>query len=99
MSSESVYSLGAVPHPPPEKGHRIGNRVEMHVYSTIFQGRLIKKNYLDNFNSFVLNKYQSVAHASTSIFQGLFKYKVFRSLAFVTKKIWAILNFYSPYKH
>ena len=93
----------------------------MHVYSPIFQGPLIEKKYIDNFNSlgarevlkkckkkgkknlrnicFVLNKYQSVAHASTSIFQGLFKNKVFRSLAFVTKKLWAILNFYSPHNY
>ena len=70
----------------------------MHVYSLIFQGRLIKKNCIDNFISFVLNKYQSVAHPSASIFQGLFKNKVFSSLAFVTKKLWAILNFYNPFK-
>ena len=39
---------------------------------------------------FVSNKYESVAHVSTCIFQGLFKYIVFRSVASVTKKLWAI---------
>ena len=45
--------------------------------------------------SFVLNKYQSVTHVSTCIFQGLFKNIVFRSVALVTKKLWAILDFFS----
>ena len=35
------------------------------------------------------NKYQSVTHASKSIFQGLFKYVVNRSVSLVTKKLWA----------
>ena len=39
---------------------------------------------------FVLNKYQSVTHVSTWIFRGLFKKIVFRSVALVTKKLWAI---------
>jgi len=34
---------------------------------------------------FVLNKYQSVTHVSTCIFQGLFKNMVFRSVDLVTK--------------
>ena len=34
---------------------------------------------------FVLNKSQSVTHVSICIFQGLFKNKVFRSVALVTK--------------
>ena len=41
---------------------------------------------------FVLNKYQDVTHVSASIFQGLFNNIVFRSVAFVTKKLWAILD-------
>ena len=41
---------------------------------------------------FVINKYQYVTHVSTSIFQGLFKNKVFRSVALVIKKVWAILD-------
>ena len=45
-----------------------------------------------NFLFFVLNKYQSVTHVSRCIFQGLFKNIVFRSVAFVTKKLWAILD-------
>ena len=36
---------------------------------------------------FVLNKYESVTHVSTLIFQGLFKDIVFRSVALVTKKL------------
>ena len=43
---------------------------------------------------FVLNKYQSVTHVSTCIFQGLFKNIVFRSEALVTKKLWDILDFF-----
>ena len=39
---------------------------------------------------FVLNKYQSVTHVFTPIFQGLFKTIVFRSVALVIKKLWAI---------
>ena len=38
---------------------------------------------------FFSNKYQSVTHVSTSIFQGLF-----RSVALVMKKLWAILDFF-----
>ena len=41
----------------------------------------------------VLNKYQSVTHVSTFIFKGLFKDIVFISVALVTKKLWAILDF------
>ena len=44
---------------------------------------------------FVLKKYQSMTNVSTCIFQGLFKNVVFRSEALVTKKLWAILNFFS----
>ena len=43
---------------------------------------------------FVKNKYQSVTHVSTPIFQGLFKNIVFRSVALVIKKLWAILDFF-----
>ena len=43
---------------------------------------------------FVLKKYQSVTHISTYIFQGLFKNIVFRSVALVTKKLCAILDFF-----
>ena len=42
---------------------------------------------------FLLNKYQSETHIPTCIFQGLFKNTVFRSVALVTKKLWAILDF------
>ena len=40
---------------------------------------------------FVLNKYLSVTHVSTWIFQGLYIIIVFRSIALVTKKLWAII--------
>ena len=43
---------------------------------------------------FFWNKYQSVTHVSTSNFQGLFKNIVFRSVALVIKKLWAILDFF-----
>jgi len=43
---------------------------------------------------FPIYKYQSVTHVSTSIFQGLFKNIVFRSVALVTNKLWAILDFF-----
>ena len=42
---------------------------------------------------FVLNKYHSVTHNSTCIFQGLLKNIVFRYVALVKKKLWAILDF------
>ena len=38
---------------------------------------------------FFSNKYQSVTHVSTSIFQGLF-----RSVALVTKMLWANLDLF-----
>jgi len=44
---------------------------------------------------FVSNKYESVAHVSTCIFQGLFKYIVFGSVALFRKKLLAILDFFS----
>jgi hypothetical protein len=40
-----------------------------------------KKGQKFVFKNFVLNKYQSVTHVSTGIFQGLFKNIVFRSVA------------------
>ena len=43
---------------------------------------------------FVLNKYQSVTHVSTWIFQGLFISIVFKSVALLTKKLWAISDFF-----
>ena len=43
---------------------------------------------------FVYNKYQSVTHVSTPIFQGLFKNIVVRSVALVIKKLWAISIFF-----
>ena len=43
---------------------------------------------------FVLNKYHSVTHVSTWIFQGLFKYIVFGPVALVTKKLWALRFFF-----
>ena len=43
---------------------------------------------------FFLNKYQNVTHVSTPIFQGLFKNIVFRSVALVKKKLWAISDFF-----
>ena len=36
-----------------------------------------------------------MTHVSTPIFQGLFKNIAFRSVALVTKKLWAILDFFS----
>ena len=50
----------------------------------------VKKVYIFFF------KYQSVTHVSTLIFQGLFKNIVFRSVALVIKKLWAILDFFLP---
>ena len=44
---------------------------------------------------FFKNKYQSMTHGSACIFQGLFKNIVFSSVALVTKKLWAILDFFS----
>ena len=35
-----------------------------------------------------------MTHVSTCIFQGLFKNIVFRSVALVTTKLWAILDFF-----
>ena len=43
---------------------------------------------------FVLNKYQDMAHVSTSIFQGLFKNIVFRSVASVIKSVMDYLRFF-----
>ena len=40
------------------------------------------------------NKYQSVTHVSSCILQVLFKNIVSRSAALVTKKLWAILEFF-----
>ena len=37
-----------------------------------------------------------MTHVSTPIFQGLFKNMVFRSVALVIKKSWAILDFFNP---
>ena len=42
---------------------------------------------------FILNKFQSVTHVSTSIFQGLLKNIVCRSVV-VTKKLWAISDLF-----
>ena len=39
-------------------------------------------------------KYQSVTHVSTCICQGLFKNIYFSSVVLVTKKLWAIFNFF-----
>ena len=43
---------------------------------------------------FVVNKYQSMTHVYKYIFQGLFKNIVFRSVALVTKNVWAILDIF-----
>ena len=51
-----------------------------------------KKN-VKNIFCFVENKCQCVTHVSTPIFQGLFKNIAFRSVAFILKKLWAILDF------
>ena len=52
------------------------------------KGKKMKKMF------FVLNKYQNVVtHVFTCIFQGLFKNKVFRSVALVIKNLWDILMF------
>ena len=71
----------------------------MYVHSPIFQGQLIEKNWKKGQKNvkiffFVLKKYQSVTHVSTFIFQGIFKNIVFRSVALVIKKLWAILDFF-----
>ena len=52
------------------------------------------KNMLKMF-FFVLNKYQSVTHVSTLIFQGLLKNIVFRFVALFLKNICAILDFFT----
>ena len=41
-------------------------------------------------------KNHNVTHVSTSIFQGLFKNIVFRSVAFDIKLLWAILDLFLP---
>ena len=51
------------------------------------------KNMLKMF-FFVLNKYRSVTHVSTLIFQGLLKNIVFRFVALVLKNLCAILDFF-----
>ena len=114
-----MYSLGGASHAPPPQKKALDNsyRVEMHLYSPIFQGQLIEKKirsitfrvwvlgkvdkkYLKKVKKmlkiffFVFNKYQSVTHVSTPIFQGLFKNIVFRSVAVVIKKSQAILDFF-----
>ena len=43
---------------------------------------------------FFVLKHQSVTNVSVWFFQGLFKNAVFRSVALVTKKLWAILDFF-----
>ena len=76
----------------------------MHVHSPIFHGQVKEKNLSNNLHSlgakednekyfFVFNKYQSVTNVSKCIFQGLFKNIVFRYVASVKKKLWAIINF------
>ena len=50
--------------------------------------KISQKNVKNIF--FFLNKYQSVTHVSTPTFQGLSKKIVFRSVALVIKKVWAI---------
>ena len=52
----------------------------------------VQKNKKNIF--FVLNKYQSVKHVSTSIFQGLFRNIFSRSVALDTNKLWAIIDFF-----
>ena len=47
-----------------------------------------QKNVKQNF---VSNKYQRVTHVSTFIFHGLFKNIIFRYVALVINKLWAIL--------
>ena len=42
---------------------------------------------------FIQNKFHSVTHVSTLIFQGIFKNIVFRSVASVKRKVWTILDF------
>ena len=50
----------------------------------------IKKHLLICFN-----KYQSLTHVYTCISQGLFTNIVFRSVALVINKLWAILDFFT----
>ena len=56
-------------------------------------GKKSQKKGQKNEIFFVLNKYESVTHVPISIFQGLFRNIVFRCIASVTKKLWAILDF------
>ena len=66
-----MHSLGeGVQRPPLEKALENRYRVEIHVHSTILEGQIIEKKYLSKFD----------AHDSTSIFQGLFKNIVIRSV-------------------
>ena len=55
---------------------------------------MAKKDHknVKNIFLFVLNKYQSVTHVSTFIFQGLVRN---RSVTLVIKKLWAILDFFT----
>ena len=55
------------------------------------QGRVEKKaKKCEKYYCFAFIKCQSVTHVSTSIFQGLFRNIVFRSVALITKKFKAI---------
>ena len=73
-----------MPPPPPSKWpQRIMYRDNIYVHS-----QYLKKNVKNIF--FVLIKHQSMTHVSTSIFQGFFRNIRFRSVALVTKKLWAI---------
>ena len=55
----------------------------------------VLKKEKKNICLFVLKTYQNETHVSTSTFKGLFKNIVFIFVALVTKKLWAILDFFS----
>ena len=64
----------------------------MHVYSPVFQGQLIEKKIRSiTFIVLVLGRVKKIPK---KIFQGLFKNIVFRSVALVIKKLWAILDIF-----
>ena len=73
----------------------------MHVHSQILYGQLKEKNYTDHFNNLggreggkkCLKRVKQICFYMH--FQGLFKNIDFRSVALVTKKLWAISDFFS----
>jgi len=86
-------------------------RVKIHAHSPSFQGQLIEKKIRSitfivwvpnarkgykNAEKCFKDKYQSLRHVSTSIFQVLFKNIVFRSVALTTK---IVMGYFRFFKH